>query len=126
MTFAPNFLISKLAKDLSAKASQLKGSFDLSSLKRINSGGEAVVTSTLKAFCEALNAVRAPGNGDLTIEVAAGFGMTETWLGVFFLYILPSHPYLSTALVPSTVAFHALSPILARISPPSSSCLLAA
>jgi acyl-CoA synthetase (AMP-forming)/AMP-acid ligase II len=79
MTFAPNFLISKLAKDLSAKAPQLKGSFDLSSLKRINSGGEAVVTSTVKAFCEALNLVRAPGLGDLTLEMAAGFGMTETW-----------------------------------------------
>jgi len=82
MTFAPNFLISKLAKDLSAKASQLKGAFDLSSLKRINSGGEAVVTSTVKAFCEALNAVRNPGCGDLTVEMAAGFGMTETWLAV--------------------------------------------
>lgn len=79
MTFAPNFLISKLAKDLSAKASQLKGSFDLSSLRRINSGGEAVVTSTVKAFCEALNAVRAPGLDDITLEVSAGFGMTETW-----------------------------------------------
>lgn len=79
MTFAPNFLISKLAKDLSARASQLKGSFDLSSLKRINSGGEAVVTSTVKAFCEALNIVRAPGLDDLTLEMAAGFGMTETW-----------------------------------------------
>ena len=79
MTFAPNFLISKLAKDLSAKASQLKGSFDLSSLKRINSGGEAVVTSTVKAFCEALDAIRTPGLEDLTLEMAAGFGMTETW-----------------------------------------------
>lgn len=79
MTFAPNFLISKIAKDLSAQASQLKGIFDLSSLKRINSGGEAVVTSTVKAFCEALNGVRAPGLDDLTIEMSAGFGMTETW-----------------------------------------------
>jgi len=87
MTFAPNFLISKLAKDLSAKASQLKGSFDLSSLKRINSGGEAVVTSTVKAFCEALNAVRNPGCDDLTVEMSAGFGMTETWLAVLALHI---------------------------------------
>ena len=87
MTFAPNFLISKLAKDLSAKASQLKGSFDLSSLKRINSGGEAVVTSTVKAFFEALDAVRGPGCDDLTIEMAAGFGMTETWLAVLALRI---------------------------------------
>lgn len=79
VTFCPNFLLSKLAKDLSAQASKLKGSFDLSSLKRINSGGEAVVTSTVKAFCEALNVVRAPGLDDLTVEVAAGFGMTETW-----------------------------------------------
>ena len=79
MTFAPNFLLSKLAKDLSAKASQLKGSFDLSSLRRINSGGEAAVTSTVKAFCEALNLVRDSGLDDLTIGVAAGFGMTETW-----------------------------------------------
>ena len=85
MTFAPNFLISKLAKDLSAKASQLKGTFDLSSLKRINSGGEAVVTSTVKAFCEALNAVRNSGCGDLTVEMSAGFGMTETWLAALAL-----------------------------------------
>lgn len=79
MTFAPNFLLAKLAKDIPAKASQLKGSFDLSSLKRINSGGEAVVTSTAKAFFEVLNVVRASGSDDLTIEMAAGFGMTETW-----------------------------------------------
>lgn len=92
MTFAPNFLLSKLAKDLSAKASQLQGSFNLSSLKRINSGGEAVVTSTVKAFCEALNAIRAPGSDDLTIEVAAGFGMTETWSAAFVLHILPPCP----------------------------------
>ena len=83
VTFAPNFLISKLAKDISAKAPELKGSFDLSSLRRVSSGGEAVVKSTVKAFCEALNAVRAPVHGDLTIEMAAGFGMTETWLVVF-------------------------------------------
>jgi acyl-CoA synthetase (AMP-forming)/AMP-acid ligase II len=57
----------------------LKGCFDLSSLERLNSGGEAVVTSTVKAFCEALNAIRAPGLEDLILEVAAGFGMTETW-----------------------------------------------
>ena len=129
MTFAPNFLLSKLAKDLSAKASQLQGSFNLSSLKRINSGGEAVVTSTVKAFFEALNLIRAPGSDDLTIEMAAGFGMTETWLVAPVLYnlslVLISF-FFFTVLVRSTTAFHALFPTPERISPPSSSCPLVA
>jgi len=125
MTFAPNFLLSKLAKDLSASASKLSGSVDLSSLQRINSGGEAVVTSTVKAFCEALNAVRAPGLGDLTVEVAAGFGMTETWLAVFALCILLD-PDFFTAPVRSTTVSHALSPTPGIISPPPSFCPLVA
>jgi acyl-CoA synthetase (AMP-forming)/AMP-acid ligase II len=80
MTFAPNFLISKLSKDLvSSKLAHLHGTFDLSSLKRINSGGEAVVTSTVKSFFEALNVVRGADKGELVIEFSAGFGMTETW-----------------------------------------------
>ena len=81
MTFAPNFLISKLSKDLvSSKLAHLHGTFDLSSLKRINSGGEAVVTSTVKSFFEALNVVRGGADkGELVIEFSAGFGMTETW-----------------------------------------------
>ena len=121
LTFAPNFLLSKLAKDLSARASKLQGSFNLGTLKRINSGGEAVVTSTVKAFFEALNLVRAPGSDDLTVELAAGFGMTETWLVVLVLFILHC-PDLFTVLDRSMTAFHAPSPTLERISPPWSFC----
>ena len=122
MTFAPNFLISKLAKDLLAEASRLEAHFDLSSLKRIISGGEAVVTSTVKAFCEALNAVRAPGRGDLTFEMAAGFGMTETWLAVFASH---AHVYPDSFAAPvqSLTPFRAPSPTPARTSLPLSSCL---
>jgi acyl-CoA synthetase (AMP-forming)/AMP-acid ligase II len=81
LTFAPNFLISKLAKDLSSsKVSHLKGTFDLSSLKRINSGGEAVVTSTVQSFLEALYHIRGgEERNDIVMEMSAGFGMTETW-----------------------------------------------
>ena len=125
LTFAPNFLLSKFAKDLSAKASQLQGSFDLSSLQRINSGGEAVVTSTVKAFFQALNLIRAPGSDDLTIEMAAGFGMTETWLVVPVLSIFPC-PDFSTVLVLSMTAFRALFPTLERNFSPPSSCPLVA
>lgn len=121
MTFAPNFLLSKLAKGLSSKASELQGSFNLSSLKRINSGGEAVVTSTVKAFFEALNLVRSPGSGDLTVEMAAGFGMTETWFVVLVLYPLP-RPDFSAVLVRSTTASNAPSPTLESTSPPPSFC----
>jgi acyl-CoA synthetase (AMP-forming)/AMP-acid ligase II len=88
LTFSPNFLISKLATDLSSpKLSHLHGTFDLSSLKRINSGGEAVVSSTVKSFLETLHAVTGGvANGDRVIEFSAGFGMTETWYaGVYGL-----------------------------------------
>lgn len=121
MTFAPNFLLSKLAKGLSTEASKYQGRFNLSTLKRINSGGEAVVTSTVKAFFEALNLVRAPGSDDLTVELAAGFGMTETWLVVLVLFILPCTD-LFTVLAQSMTAFNVPSPTLERISPPLSFC----
>ncbi|KAG1824118.1 atromentin synthetase [Suillus variegatus] len=49
LSFAPNFLLSKLTRDLE-KRTDLFGTFDLSSIKRINSGGEAVVSKTAKAF----------------------------------------------------------------------------
>ncbi|KAG1837118.1 atromentin synthetase [Suillus subalutaceus] len=49
LAFGPNFLLSKLTRDLE-KRSDLFGCFDLSSIKRINSGGEAIVSKTAQAF----------------------------------------------------------------------------
>lgn len=77
VTFAPNFLLSKLTRDLE-KRTDLFGTFDLSSIARINSGGEAVVSKTAKAFIATLkNLTRDPSK--LSCVISPGFGMTETW-----------------------------------------------
>lgn len=77
IVFAPNFLLAKLTHDLEAR-SDLFGQLDLSSLKRINSGGEAIVSKTVQAFIIALkNLSHNPSN--LYFAVSPGFGMTETW-----------------------------------------------
>lgn len=76
VAFAPNFLLAKLTRDLE-KRSDLFGTFDLASLRRINSGGEAVVSSTAIAFSKTLENLAK--NGDASFVISAGFGMTETW-----------------------------------------------
>jgi len=77
IVFAPNFLLAKLTRDLEAR-SDLFGQLDLSSLQRINSGGEAVVSKTVLAFINMLkNLSHNPSN--LHFFVSPGFGMTETW-----------------------------------------------
>ncbi|KAF9244493.1 atromentin synthetase [Melanogaster broomeanus] len=81
IAFAPNFLLAKLTRDLE-KRTELFGQFDLSSLKRINSGGEAVVSSTARAFTSTLKNLAKDGNASFVIS--AGFGMTETCAGCIY------------------------------------------
>ncbi|KIJ15165.1 hypothetical protein PAXINDRAFT_77684 [Paxillus involutus ATCC 200175] len=81
LAFAPNFLLAKLTRDLE-KRSDLLGKFDLSSIKRINSGGEAVVSSTAQAFARTLQNLAK--DGDASFVISAGFGMTETCAGCIY------------------------------------------
>ncbi|KIJ62498.1 hypothetical protein HYDPIDRAFT_94475 [Hydnomerulius pinastri MD-312] len=96
LAFAPNFLLAKLTRDLE-KRTDLFGSFDLSSIKRINSGGEAVVSSTAQAFASTLKNLAKDGNASFVIS--AGFGMTETCAGCVYdpidvLATPPAHEFL--------------------------------
>ncbi|KIK81151.1 hypothetical protein PAXRUDRAFT_201879, partial [Paxillus rubicundulus Ve08.2h10] len=84
LAFAPNFLLAKVTLDLE-KRTDLFGKFDLSSIKRINSGGEAVVSSTAQAFARTLKNL-AKG-GDASFVISAGFGMTETCAGCIYDFI---------------------------------------
>ena len=69
-------MLAKITRDLE-KRSDLFGKFDLTSLRRINSGGEAVVSNTAVAFSRTLKNLAK--NGDASFVISAGFGMTETW-----------------------------------------------
>ena len=60
IAFAPNFLLAKLTRDLE-KRTELFGTFNLSSLRRINSGGEAIVSKTAQAFATTLKNLSSPG-----------------------------------------------------------------
>ncbi|KAL4064658.1 hypothetical protein V8B97DRAFT_1987513 [Scleroderma yunnanense] len=96
IAFAPNFLLAKLTRDLE-KRSELFGTFSLSSLKRINSGGEAVVTKTSQAFATTLRKLSNDVNWSFVIS--AGFGMTETCAGCIYdpidvLATPPAHEFL--------------------------------
>ncbi|KAH0835533.1 hypothetical protein J3R83DRAFT_9233 [Lanmaoa asiatica] len=75
LTFAPNFLLAKMTRDFE-KRNDLFGTFNLSSLRRVNSGGEAVVSSTAVAFSRTLKNLAK--NEDAPFVISAGFGMTET------------------------------------------------
>nr|A0A0S2E7X0.1 RecName: Full=Inactive atromentin synthetase invA4; AltName: Full=Nonribosomal peptide synthase-like enzyme invA4; Short=NRPS-like [Paxillus involutus]ALN66884.1 quinone synthetase [Paxillus involutus] len=96
LVFAPNFLLAKLTRDLE-KRSDLFGKFDLSSIKRINSGGEAVVSSTAQAFARTLKNLAK--DGDASFVFSTGFGMTETGAGCIYdtidvLGTSPPHEFL--------------------------------
>jgi acyl-CoA synthetase (AMP-forming)/AMP-acid ligase II len=75
LAFAPNFLLSKLTRDLE-KRTDFYGSFDLSSIRQINSGGEAVVSKTAQAFAAMMKKF---SKNSVSIVISPGFGMTETW-----------------------------------------------
>lgn len=74
-TFAPNFLLSAIDKQLRKTPD---AAFDLSTLRRFNSGGEAVPLMTAKHLHESL--VRA-SRGTYSAKLCPGFGMTETCAG---------------------------------------------
>ncbi|OJA20306.1 hypothetical protein AZE42_08331 [Rhizopogon vesiculosus] len=82
ITFSPNFLIAKLKRDLE-KRSDLIGTFDLSSIKRIISGGEAVVSKTAQSFVAVLKKL-ARDPFKVSLIISPGFGMTETCAGCIY------------------------------------------
>ncbi|KAG1737993.1 atromentin synthetase [Suillus lakei] len=84
LAFAPNFMLSKLTRDLE-KRTDLFGCFDLSSIKRINSGGEAIVSKTAQAFV-ALMKKLSKNPSAVSFVIAPGFGMTETCAGCIYNY----------------------------------------
>ncbi|KAG2106151.1 atromentin synthetase [Suillus discolor] len=92
LSFAPNFLLSKLTRDLE-KRTDLFGTFDLSSIKRINSGGEAVVSKTAKAFSATMKQL-SKNPSAVSFDISPGFGMTETCAGCIYhpVDVLTSEP----------------------------------
>ncbi|KAG1834807.1 atromentin synthetase [Suillus variegatus] len=92
LSFAPNFLLSKLTRDLE-KRTDLFGTFDLSSIKRINSGGEAVVSKTAKAFAATMKQL-SKNPSAVSFDISPGFGMTETCAGCIYhpVDVLTSEP----------------------------------
>ncbi|KAG2035527.1 atromentin synthetase [Suillus americanus] len=86
LAFGPNFLLSKLTRDLE-KRSDLFGCFDLSSIKRINSGGEAIVSKTAQAFVAMMKKF-SKNPSAVSFVIAPGFGMTETCAGCIYNYPL--------------------------------------
>ncbi|KAG2748262.1 atromentin synthetase, partial [Suillus brevipes Sb2] len=95
LAFAPNFLLSKLTRDLE-KRTDFYGSFDLSSIRQINSGGEAVVSKTAQAFAAMMKKF---SKNSVSIVISPGFGMTETCAGCIYnpadvLATEPAHEFL--------------------------------
>ncbi|KAG1857008.1 atromentin synthetase [Suillus subalutaceus] len=95
LAFAPNFLLSKLTRDLE-KHTDLFGCFDISSIKRINSGGEAVISKTAQAFAAMMKKF---SKNSASFVISAGFGMTETCAGCIYgpvdvLATEPAHEFL--------------------------------
>ncbi|KIK43259.1 putative quinone synthetase [Suillus luteus UH-Slu-Lm8-n1] len=95
LAFAPNFLLSKLTRDLE-KRTDFYGSFDLSSVRQINSGGEAVVSKTAQAFAAMMKKF---SKNSVSFVISPGFGMTETCAGCIYnpadvLATEPAHEFL--------------------------------
>ncbi|KAG2136613.1 atromentin synthetase [Suillus bovinus] len=82
VAFSPNFLLAKLTRDLE-KRTDLFGTFDLSSIKRINSGGEAVISKTAQSFVAVLKQL-AKDPLKVSFVISPGFGMTETCAGCIY------------------------------------------
>jgi thioesterase domain-containing protein len=82
VAFSPNFLLAKLTRDLE-KRSDLIGAFNLSSIKRINSGGEAVISKTAQSFVTVLKKL-AKDPFKVSFVISPGFGMTETCAGCIY------------------------------------------
>ncbi|KAG2122744.1 atromentin synthetase [Suillus clintonianus] len=93
LAYAPNFLLSKITRDLEQRT-DLFGCLDLSSIKRINSGGEAIVSKTAQAFVTTMKKF-SKNPSAVNFVIAAGFGMTETCAGCVYNYpvdILATEP----------------------------------
>jgi acyl-CoA synthetase (AMP-forming)/AMP-acid ligase II/thioesterase domain-containing protein/acyl carrier protein len=82
LTFAPNFMLRKLIEHVQADPPQ---HLDLSSLRRLLSGGEAVVVKTAQEF---LNILAPFGLSPKCIT--PGFGMTETCAGCAYQLDFPT------------------------------------
>lgn len=75
-SFAPNFFLEKLRRALESETPK---DLDLSSLKILVSGGEAIVTNTLRELGKTLARYGATPN-----LIVPAFGMTETFAGCIF------------------------------------------
>ena len=90
-SFAPNFFLASLARELQAKHDLLSSTGpenipDLSSLRCVTSGGEALVVDTAKALLGLLALYGCPSN-----VLVPGFGMTETCAGSIHNNSFPDH-----------------------------------
>ncbi|KAK9694208.1 hypothetical protein K7432_013515 [Basidiobolus ranarum] len=81
-TFAPNFLLANIEKDLRTKlqATSQVPLYNLSKLKRINSGGEANLVDLGNQLLLTLKEAKSKFTG----IIAPGFGMTETCAGCIY------------------------------------------
>ena len=87
LTFAPNFFLAALNKKLGVENSEPnRRDFNLSSLRRIISGGEAIVVETVVSLAGLL---RRYGVGADVQVVCPGFGMTETCAGSIYSEACP-------------------------------------
>lgn len=84
-TFAPNFFLASLKKDLE-RGDSSETDLDLSCLRALISGGEANVTET----CDALTTLLARYNV-LKSFIRPGFGMTETCAGSIYSLNCPAY-----------------------------------
>ncbi|KAG2122741.1 atromentin synthetase [Suillus clintonianus] len=83
-----NYGLTSESRVLNWQRTDLFGCLDLSSIKRINSGGEAIVSKTAQAFVTT-------NPSAVSFVIAAGFGMTETCAGCVYNYpvdILATEP----------------------------------
>lgn len=79
MTFTPNFLLGQINAMIQAAMAKATGSHDLSCLRHIISGGEAIVVDTAQRFLDLL----APF-GLARTALWPAFGMTETCAGSIY------------------------------------------
>ena len=82
-TFAPNFFMASLSKNLQLEVSD---AYDLSCLKVCATGGEANPTETCRRFSELLQKYGAPAG-----FLSPGFGMTETCAGAIHAKDCPDY-----------------------------------
>lgn len=88
-TFAPNFFLTVLMRCLDKPNYQVQHrNLDLSSLKIIQTGGEAAVVETCRALTEQLQRFGIPRDRNV---IRPGFGMTETCAGSIYHKQCPTY-----------------------------------